>query len=133
MKQDTITSSQRIEALLNGKLPDRVPLFHFALGFCAKNVGYTVSTIYREPEKSFTAQALTKQQYGHDGDPFFDYASCGGWEFSGETKLPEGEYEQALSHGRPAVTSEKDVERLELPDIKIAGMLPHAMRFSHLQ
>lgn len=48
-------------------------------------------------------------------------------------KLPGGEYEQAPSHGRFAVNNEADVEKLRLPDVKTAGMLPLAMRFSRIQ
>jgi uroporphyrinogen decarboxylase len=133
MKQDRMTSAERMDALLTGKPLDRVPFLSFILGFCAKNVGYPVSTIYSDPEKSFWAQAWTREQYGYDSDPFYGYASYGGWEFGGEIKLPEGEYEQAPSHGRFAVETERDVERLELPDVKTAGMLPLAMQFSRLQ
>ena len=128
-----MTSAERIEALIKGKPLDRVPMLSFILGFCARNVGYPVATIYSEPEKSFRAQVLTREQYGYDSDPFYGYASYGGWEFGGEINLPDGEYEQAPSHGRFAVESERDVERLELPDVKTAGMLPLAMEFSRIQ
>jgi uroporphyrinogen decarboxylase len=133
MKNAEMTSSERMEALLEGTSPDRVPLLYFILGFCAKNLGIPVSTIYSDPEESFRAQACTKEQYGYDSDPFFGYASYGGPEFGGEIKLPEGEYEQAPSHKRFAVQGEEDVARLELPDVTKAGMLPLAMQFSRVQ
>jgi len=128
-----MTPAERIEALLKGKPLDRVPMFSFILGFCARNVGYPVATIYSDPEKSFRAQVLTREQYGYDSEPFYGYASYGGWEFGGEVNLPDGDYEQAPSHGRFVVESEKDVEKLKLPDVKTAGMLPLAMKFSHIQ
>jgi uroporphyrinogen decarboxylase len=133
MKQDRMTPAERLDALLKGKPLDRIPFFSFVLGFCAKNVGYPVHTIYRDPERSFQAQVWTKEQYGYDSDPFYGYASYGGWEFGGEIKFPEGEYEQAPSHGRFAVETEQDVTRLRLPDVKTAGMLPLAMQFSRIQ
>ena len=133
MKQDKMTSAERMNALLKGKPVERVSFLSFILGFCAKNVGYPVATIYSDPEKSFQAQVWTKEQYGYDSDPFYGYASYGGWEFGGEIFLPKGEYEQAPSHGRFAVDTEDDVEKLKLPDVKIAGMLPPAMRFSRIQ
>ena len=128
-----MTSAERMEALLEGKPVDHVPLLSFILGFCAKNVGLPVATIYSNPEESFRAQVCTKEQYGYDSDPFFGYASYGGPEFGGEIKLPEGEFEQAPSHKRFAVQGEEDVDRLELPDVKKAGMLPLAMQFSKIQ
>lgn len=128
-----MTSSERLTALIEGKPVDRVPFLSFILGFCAKNAGYPVATIYSDPEKSLQAQIYTREQYGYDSEPFYGYASYGGWEFGGEIKLPEGEYEQAPSHGRFAVTKEQDIEKLDLPDVKKAGMLPRAMQFSELQ
>ena len=132
-RQDKLSSSERLRALLDGKQVDRVPFLSFILGFCAKNVGYPVSSIYSDPEKSFWAQFYTREQYGYDSEPFYGYASYGGWEFGGEITLPDGEYQQAPSHGHFAVQSEKDIERLEPPDIKRAGMLPLAMQFSQIQ
>ena len=133
MKRDKMKPVERIEALLGGKPVDRVPLFCFILGFCAKNVGYPVASIYNDPEKSYWAQRWTQEQYGYDSPPFYGYASYGGWEFGGEIKFPAGDYEQAPSHSRFAVQSEEDVWKLQLPDVKAAGMLPFAMQFSKLQ
>ena len=131
--QGAMTTSDRLIALLEGKPLDRVPFFSFTLGFCARNVGYPISSIYNDPEKSMLAQIYTRNQYEYDSYPFYGYASYGGWEFGGEIKLPEREYEQAPSHGRFAVVAEPDVEKLSLPDVKKAGMLPLAMQFSRLQ
>ena len=133
MKQDRMNFTERLDALLNGRIPDRIPFFSFALGFCARNAGYPVQTIYRNPEKSFQVQIQTKNQYGYDSDPFYGYASYGGWEFGGEIEFPEGEYEQAPSHGRFAVEMEEDIARLDLPNVRKAGMLPLAIEFSRIQ
>lgn len=133
MRQEKMTSQERLEALFRGEPLDRVPFLSFILGFCAKNVGYPVATIYSDPLKSFKAQMWTREQYGYDSEPFYGYASFGGWEFGGEIKLPRGEYEQAPSHTRFAVEKEEDVEKLELPDVKKAGILPLAMEFSRIQ
>jgi uroporphyrinogen decarboxylase len=133
MTQERMTKAERVEALLNGDPLDRIPLFSFLLGFCARNSGIPVSKIYSDPEQSFRAQLLAREQYGHDSDPFYGYASYGGWEFGGEIKFPEGEYEQAPSHGLFAVKTEQDIDNLELPDIETAGMLPSAMQFSKIQ
>ena len=133
MKQDRMSSAKRLKALLDGQSIDHVPMYPFILGFCARNVGYPVSTIYKDPEKSFQAQLWTLEQYGFDGEPDYGYASYGGWEFGGEIKFPNGEYEQAPSHGSFPVNSEEDVWRLKLPDVKKAGCIPIAMEFSKLQ
>lgn len=128
-----MTLSERLDALLRGERIDRVPLFPFTLGFCAKNVGYPIASIYSDPEKSFWAQVWTQEMYGYDGYPQYGYASYGTWEFGGEIKLPSSEWEQAPSHSRFPVQSEEDIERLTLPNVKTAGMIPLAMEFSKMQ
>jgi uroporphyrinogen decarboxylase len=133
MSKEAMTPAERVQTLRRGEATDRVPFLSFTLGFCAKNVGYPVAAIYADPEKSFRAQLLTREQFGYDSEPFFGYASYGGWEFGGEIKLPEGEYEQAPSHGRFAVRDEADIGKLQRPDVTKAGMLPLAMEFSRIQ
>jgi uroporphyrinogen decarboxylase len=128
-----MTPGERMAALRRGSTVDRVPLLSFILGFCAKNVGYPVASIYSDPAKSFDAQVLTREQYGYDSEPFFGYASYGGAEFGGEISLPDGQYQQAPWHVRFAAQTEADVEALTLPDVRTAGMLPLAMEFSRVQ
>jgi uroporphyrinogen decarboxylase len=106
----------------------------FALGFCANHGGCRLDEIYADPEKSFEAQRVTRDTFGYDGDPFYGYASYGAWEFGGTVRFPKGEFEQAPSicDERP-VESLEDVKYLKLPDVKRAGALPTALRFSMLQ
>ena len=94
MRQEQMTKKERIEAILKGKPVDHVPLYPFILGFSAKNLGYPLSTIYKDPVKSFEAQLCTQDQFGFDWGPVYGYASYGGWEFGGEVKMPEGDYEE---------------------------------------
>ena len=131
--QDRMTQIERVTALLNGQPIDRVPLYPFTLGFCARNVGYPLATIYKDPVRSFEAQMWTHEQYGFDWGPVYGYASYGTWEFGGEIEMPESDYEQAPTHTVFPVQSEDDINTLKLPDIKKAGCLPLAMEFSRLQ
>ena len=130
---EEMTSTQRIAALLAGKEIGRVPFFPFSLGFSALTTGYPVATVYSDPEKSYTAQLLTQRMYGYDQDPFLGYAAYGTYEFGGETNFPTGDNIHAPSSVRFPVTSEKDIESLQLPDPEKAGMLPRALEFSKLQ
>jgi uroporphyrinogen decarboxylase len=132
-RQDKMTKKERITALLNGQPVDRVALYPFILGFCARSVGYPVAVMYREPQRSFEAQLWTQEQYGFDWGPIYGYASYGTWEFGGGVKMPEGAFEQAPTHTTFPVQSEEDVSRLKLPDVRQAGCLPLAMEFARLQ
>lgn len=133
MRQEKMTSAERMNAFRRGGAVDRVPFLSFILGFCAKNVGYPVASVYSDPDKSLKAQIMTMEQYGYDSEPFYGYASFGGYEFGGSIKLPDGEYEQAPSHVRFPVEKEPDIESLDLPSPETAGMLPLMMQFSRLQ
>jgi len=133
-----MTSHDRVAALLNGQQIDRVPFSPFDMScgtgwFCARNVGYPAASTYNDPEKSFWAQVWTKEQYGYDGGTTFSYAAYGCWEFGGEIKYPTTEREQAPSVTRHPIESEEEIDKLEAPDVKTAGMLPLAMQFSKLQ
>ena len=133
MRQDRMTSKERIQAILNDQPVDHVPFYPFILGFSTKNVGYPLADIYKDPHKSFNAQLWTQEQYGFDWGPVYGYASYGGWEFGGKIKMPEGSYEQAPSHTTFPVQSEEDVAKMALPDVKKAGCIPLAMEFSRMQ
>jgi len=133
-RQDRMTPAERMRALLGGQPIDRVPLFLAARGFCARNVGYPISAMYSDPEKSFWAKVWTQEQYGYDGYPVYSAYICfGAWEFGGEVDFPRGEYEQAPKVIRFPVNSEEDVDKLKVPDVKTAGAIPINMQFCKLQ
>lgn len=133
LRQDEMTSAERLDALLKGKPIDHVPFLLFGgSGFCARNVGYPLATMYDDPERSFQARLWTMEQYGFQIEPYIDYAAYGAWEFGGETKLPSSEWEQAPKIVRFPVESEEDAWNLELPDVKEAGMVPKMTQFSKI-
>jgi uroporphyrinogen decarboxylase len=128
-----MTARERTEAILAEKPVDRIPHFPFILGFCARNLGLPIATIYSDAEKSFAAQRMTFEQYGVDWGPIYGYASYGTWEFGGEVEMPSGNYQQAPAHKSFPVKAEADIDALGLPDVRTAGCLPIAMAFSRLQ
>ncbi len=128
-----MTSEERMNALRSGEKTDKVPFCPFVLGYCARNLGYSTSITYKDAEKSFTAQWLTRGMYEIDATPLYFYASYGGWEFGGEVRMPESQWEQAPMITRFPVETEKDVENLEQPDVEHAGSLPIALAFARQQ
>jgi uroporphyrinogen decarboxylase len=131
-RQDRMTEKERREALLNRQPVDRVTFDTMALSFAAAMVGYSKVDMYEDPEKFFWARLWTEEMFGA-----FGYLAFLGrfpmTEFGGEAKMPTSEYAMAVSLAQPAVQSEEDVWKLELPDVKTAGDLPLMMRFSKLQ
>ena len=128
---------QRMEAIINGEQPDQVPFFPLHIsGFAAQNVGYSLASMYKEPEKSFCAQVWTIEQYDYECIPMYNYACYGAWEFGGELKFPTSQYDQAPTIIRYPVETEEDIERLEhygLPAVTVRGSVPLNIEFSKLQ
>jgi uroporphyrinogen decarboxylase len=132
-RKDRLTEKERFEALLKRQPVDRVPFFMWALGFASVNTGNPKSFTYTDPEKSFEALRRTHEMFDGWHWTYYTAGALGVREFGGKAKIPTDEYSQSVSLLEPAVTSEEDVWKLELPDIKTAGMIPMVMEFARLQ
>ncbi len=134
LKQDRMTSAERMDALFHYRKPDRVPIQMLSIGFCGKNLGHSIETIYTDPERCFRDMVWTAEQYGWDPIPLlYRHTLLGAHDFGGEVHVPKGEYEGAMVVVSPPVKSEADVEMLKMPDPKRAGGIEIAMRFAKLQ
>lgn len=132
-RQAKMTDRERVEALLNHKKPDRVPVCPFSYAsFAAVNAKYSVVDMYTDVQKSLNAERWVSQQYGWVSQPFIGYASYGAWEFGGEIKYPSSEFEMAPTVIRPPVESEEDVWNLKLPDATKDGFIPFQTEFYKL-
>jgi len=134
LKQDRMSSEERIEALLKYEKPDRVPIGAMATVFSSKNAGYTVTTAYGDPEKSFYAMIWTAEQYGWEPiTQHFGHTILGALDFGGKVRLPTGEYEGGMVMEDYSVKIEEDVLNLKMPNPRNAGRIPLVMEFSKLQ
>jgi uroporphyrinogen decarboxylase len=122
-----------MDALYNREPVDCVAYVQRGYGFSAKNVGYALADIYADPQKSFEAQMRTIEQYNSDGTPFYTFVSYGAWEFGGQIEWPDDRWGSGPGVERRPVKSPEDVFKLELPDVKTAGCVPHMMEFAKLQ
>ncbi len=121
----TMTSQERMTAVLTGQKPDRVPVIPFVLGYAARITGISLGDFYADGDKCFEAQFASMRLHGYEQTPMYGYASIGPWEFGGKVGFP---YDTA--YGAPYITehpvkSVEDVERLEVPTFK-NGNLPGA-------
>ena len=62
-----MTSLERVRAVLNGEMPDRVPVIPQGFMFCAANCGMHIGQINRDPKKMAESQIRTQEQFGYDG------------------------------------------------------------------
>lgn len=129
-----MSSTERMKALFNYEKPDRVPVGAMSTGFNTKNAGHTVADAYADPDKSFESMVWTTEQYGWDPIPqYAGHTVMGAWDFGGEVRLPQGEYEGALVVTAQPVNTIEDIDRLTPPDPTNAGRIPKAMAFSKHQ
>jgi uroporphyrinogen decarboxylase len=130
LKKATMTDRERIEALLRGEKPDRVPLWPFTSGgYAVKNAGYTISDAYNKPEKALEAQRWCCEQYGWIFAPTIGYAAHGGWEFGGEIRWPSEKLQHAPAVVKYVAETEDDVWKLEVPRLENAGIIPLLREF----
>ena len=124
LKKDKMTKDERWVALLNRKPMDRVPVYGWAIGFSMVNTNLSIVDFYNQPQKSYDSQMKTADKFGFQELPGTGYAAFGGWEFGGEIKWPSGEFAQAPTVLKHPVETEDDVWKLEVPDVKNAGIVP---------
>jgi len=128
-----MTDRERVEALLQRKKPDRVPIWpFFAVGFFMVHTGTSIADAYNKPAAALEAQRKTAQDFGWVFRPVLGYAGMGGWEFGGDIKWPSGEFAQAPTVTRLPVQSEEEAWNLKPADPKTGGIIPLMMEFNQL-
>ena len=64
-----------MHSILMRQRPDRVPFMPFIFGYCAKNVGYPIHSVYDDAEKSFWAQCLKDKEKAGESEEEDELAS----------------------------------------------------------
>ncbi|HEX79208.1 MAG TPA: hypothetical protein G4O19_03520 [Dehalococcoidia bacterium] len=132
-RKGTMTNRERVEALLQHKKPDRVPIWPFAYqGFATVYTGTSIADAYNKPKTAYEAQRKTCQDFDWVFTAMLSYAAYGGWEFGGEIKWPSGEFSQAPTVTRHPVETVEDVWKLEKPEVSTAGIVPLVVEFTKM-
>ncbi|MDD5701883.1 MAG: uroporphyrinogen decarboxylase family protein [Dehalococcoidales bacterium] len=128
----TMTNGQRIEALLNRRKPDRVPLWPFfdMTGYAAVYHNRPIQDAYKDPHTSLEMQRRVCQDFGWICSPFFP--AFGVIDFGGERKLPSSEFSQAPSTVRYPIEKEEDVDTLTIPDLNKSPAIAREREFFRL-
>jgi uroporphyrinogen decarboxylase len=127
-----MTERERIEAILNREKPDRVPIWPFAPhGFAAIYSHLSLTDAYTNPEACYYAQRQTCRDFGWVFFPWIGYAAMGAWEFGGEIRMPDGEYDQAPMVTRYPIEKDEDIYDLKWPGPD-SGFYPIARKFAEL-
>lgn len=128
---DRMTPSERMNALINRRSVDRVPVIAFSSGgYAARVCGLSLEEFYSDPEKSFFAQLHTAWLHGYDETPSYGWADWGGWEFGGKIRFPKSNDTAAPEVICNPVNNLEDIISLKVPSPEIAGHYPRAMQFA---
>lgn len=117
-----MSSGERMQAVMMGEKPDRVPVVPFVEGYSAQITGISLGDFYADGDKCFAAQFNSMRLHGYEQTPMYGYASCGPYEFGGEIDFPYGKGHSAPSVKRHPVMSLEDIENLEVPTFKESNL-----------
>ena len=127
-----MTSGERLTAIIKREKPDRIPVVGFVVQYTAKLAGITLEEFYKNIPLCIKVQKLGKSLHGYDDGVSYGWADWGGWEFGGQVHFPQTYEEAAPSTAVSPVEKPSDVDKLEVKDIRKAGMIPYLMEFNRI-
>jgi uroporphyrinogen decarboxylase len=121
-----------MKALIMKKGIDRVPVSPKATLYVAKVSGISSKEFYLDPKKSLQAQLWCRELHDYDGSPALNIPDWGGWDFGGKLHFPSSsKVSVPVLNNRP-VKTEKDIEKLNIPDINTAPACSRMLAFARL-
>ena len=108
-----MNSNQRISVLLEGDLPDRVPVVPFVMQYAAQLAGITYRDYCTEPEAMAEAQIRCLEEFGYDAVNVSSDAHRLADALGGELYFPENGVPVVRE---PPISSPEDLDGLEVPE-----------------
>ena len=109
-----MTHLERVQAVLQGRTPDRVPVIPQCFMFSAQEYGYRIGQINRNPRLLAEAQAACQEKYGYDGCVIdIDDASLA--EACGAKVIYREDAVAAVDEHHPVLEDLSEIDDLELP------------------
>ena len=121
-----MSSLERVQAVLNGRRPDRVPVIPQSFLFSAQNSGYSIGQINRNPRLMAESHRLCQEKFGYDGC-IIDVDDATLAEACGAKVIYRPDAVAAVDEHHPAVEDLRDVPDLKLPDPARDGRLSEWM------
>lgn len=118
-----MTHKQRVMTVLDGGIPDRVPVVPQSFLFSIESAGLKMSDVVRSPERMAGALAECRERYGYDGC-IIDYDDATLAEACGAKVIYRDEDPAIVDESCLLVQDYAQVKDLELPDPKSSGRLP---------
>ena len=114
---DSMTSRERIKALILNQPYDRVPFMPFALGYFALSNTVSLYDFFTRPEVAFrVAQSTAKQHPWANIRPVYAWADHGAWEFGGDIAWPDSDVRMTPYTPKPRISQPEEVDSLPEPE-----------------
>lgn len=110
-----MTSLERVQAVLAGKIPDRLPVVPQSFMFSMKTAGYDIGQVNRSPAKMAECHRICQEKFGYDGcvidvDDATLAEACGAKVIFRDTDVA------IVDEHRPVLEDLSDIDKLKLPD-----------------
>lgn len=113
MKQ--MTSLERCMAVLNGEMPDTLPVVPQSFMFAVETAGMKIGEVNRNGRRMAEAHVISQEKYGYDGCVIdFDDASIA--EAIGAKVIFRDDEPATVDEGQPVLKNLRDVYDLQVPD-----------------
>lgn len=118
-----MTSLERVQAVLEGRTPDRIPVIPQGFMFSASAAGYNIGQINRSPKLMAESHRICQEKYGYDGCVIdVDDASLA--EACGAKVTFREDSVAAVDEHNPVLEDLRDIDDLHMPDPEKDGRLP---------
>ena len=117
-----MNSLQRVRAVLEGRLPDRLTVLPQSFMFAANGGGYTIGQINRKPLVMAECHLKSMENYGYDGC-IVDVDDATLAEACGAKVLYREDNVAVVKESEPVLKNLRDIDSLKLPDPKKDGRI----------
>lgn len=118
-----MTSLQRVQAVMRGEVPDRLPVIPQNFLFCAFTAGYHIGQINRNPAKMADSHRVCQEKYGYDGC-VIDVDDATMAEACGARVIYRDENVATVDEHHPILNDLRDIDNLHMPNPYKDGRIP---------
>mgnify|MGYP006272307389 CR=1 FL=1 len=117
-----LSPKERCLKVLNGELPDRIPVIPQSFMFSLEEAGYQMKDVVKNPSAMAKSHVICQEKYGYDGCVIdFDDATLA--EACGAKVIYRDDEPAVVDESDVVLKDLRDVEQLELPDPN-SGRIP---------
>lgn len=117
-----MNSLERIQAVLEGRVPDRLPVLPQSFLFAAQMSGYSIGQINRNPRIMAQCHLNSREEFGYDGC-IVDVDDAALAEACGAQVIYREDNVAVVKDSQPVLKDLRDIDSLKLPEPKKDGRL----------